>query len=114
MINIMMNQSGTYNLDMVWAWVLGLAIVVVIIFVIFRKPSRGKGHGPDGESTLDVLKDRYRRGEITQSEFNSEKEKYLEPPLHKDPTAIEHTTSSQKGIPGQPEDLEHSDNKPRQ
>ncbi|HZK09328.1 MAG TPA: SHOCT domain-containing protein [Bacteroidales bacterium] len=111
MINIIMNQSGTYNLDMVWAWVLGLAIVVVIIFVIFRKPSRSKGHGPDGESTLDVLKDRYRRGEITQSEFNSEKGKYLEPPLHKDPTAIEHTTSSKNGIPGEPDGSEDLGNK---
>jgi len=111
---IMMNENGAYNLDMMWAWLLGLAILAGIIVMIIRLRSRGKGRGPDGKSTLDVLKDRYRRGEITQSEFNSEKDKVLEPIFHTDPTALEHTTSSQKGIPGQPEDLEQSDDKLRQ
>ncbi|MCK9270354.1 MAG: SHOCT domain-containing protein [Bacteroidales bacterium] len=101
---IMMSENGAFNLEMMWAWLLGLGIVVAIIVMITRQRSRGKGRGPDGKSTLDELKDRYRRGEITQSEFNSEKDKYLEPRLHKDPTALEHTTSSIKGIPGEPKE----------
>ncbi|NCA84111.1 MAG: SHOCT domain-containing protein [Clostridia bacterium] len=110
MIFLMLNENGAYNLDMLWAWLLGLAIVVGIIVMITRLRPRGKGRGPDGKSTLDELKDRYRRGEITQSEFNSEKEKYLEPRLHKDPTALEHSTSSIKGIPGEPDNFEDTGN----
>jgi hypothetical protein len=110
MIIIQINENGPYNLEMIWAWLLGLAIVAGIIIMIARLRPRGKGRGPDGKSTLDELKDRYRRGEITRSEFNREKEKYLEPRIHKDPTALEHTTSSIKGIPGEPDNFEKPGN----
>jgi hypothetical protein len=98
---ILMNGNGAFSLDMLWAWVLGLAILVGIIVVFARRTPRGKGHGPDGESTLDVIKDRYRRGEITQSEYDSEKQKYVKPHLHKDKMFIEHPIVTD-GIPGEP------------
>lgn len=50
-------------------WSIILAIIVLFIVIRFRK-----GENPS-KSSLDVLKERYERGEVTEEEYNEAKKK---------------------------------------
>ncbi len=56
------------GLTMVLWWLVPLLLVVAGIYV-FRQPTRGSGE----KSALDVLKERYARGEIGKEEFEQKK-----------------------------------------
>jgi len=58
-----------------WGWVLGIVIVVLIIWLLIRatNPNRPSSAGSESNSPLDILKERYARGEIDKDEFESRK-----------------------------------------
>ena len=56
------------GLTMLLWWLVPLLLVVAGIYV-FRQPTRGGGE----KSALDVLKERYARGEIGKEEFEQKK-----------------------------------------
>lgn len=53
-------------------WLLPIALVVVL-FYVFRRP----GQGGQARSALDILKERYARGEIGKEEFEQKKRDIL-------------------------------------
>ena len=62
------------GLGMVWWWVIGILLVALIIWLIVRASNRNAGRSQSyGKSPLDVLKDRYARGEIDKEEFERKK-----------------------------------------
>ena len=54
-------------------WVLIIVGVVLVIRWLVEQGRPGGGAGPEGESTLDILKKRYARGEIGKEEFEAKK-----------------------------------------
>jgi len=70
----MMNEPGWHAWGMGWGWILGFLLLVVIIWIVVRITSRNRSvKSPESKSALDILKDRYARGEIDKSEFDKRK-----------------------------------------
>ncbi len=57
-----------------WIWIIGLIVLVIAIWIIIRtlgqKSSRNQS---DNKTPLDILKERYARGEISKQEFEEKK-----------------------------------------
>lgn len=70
-----MHRFEGMGFGMVWWWIIGIIIVAVIIWVIARS-SRQKTHinnPPNQKSALDILKERYAKGDIDKKEFEQRK-----------------------------------------
>ncbi|MBN1791431.1 MAG: SHOCT domain-containing protein [Bacteroidales bacterium] len=63
-----------HTLGMGWIWIIGLILLVIVIWIIIRtlgqKSSRNQS---DNKTPLDILKERYARGEISKQEFEEKK-----------------------------------------
>jgi len=57
-----------------WGWILGLIVLVAIIWLALKALDHGRGSNKtDEKSPLDILKERYARGEIDREEFKKRK-----------------------------------------
>jgi putative membrane protein len=61
-----------------WIWMLGgvlvmIGVVVLIVWAVGAVSRSGTGRGPERPTALDILRERYARGEITQQEFEQAK-----------------------------------------
>lgn len=58
-----------------WFWILGLIIVAVVIWAIVRSARQSNNMNNPGnqKSALDILKERYAKGEIEKEEFEQRK-----------------------------------------
>lgn len=58
-----------------WGWIIGLILLVLIIWMVARMG--GRSNHPSGTSRgatpLDILKERYARGEIDKEEYERRK-----------------------------------------
>ncbi len=61
------------GLGMGWWWIIGIALVVLIVWLVSRTANRNNSGNLPGKSSLDILKDRYARGEIDKAEFEERK-----------------------------------------
>ncbi len=69
-----MDDFGYHGWGMGWGWILGLIILVLLIWVIIRSINKGKRMGGTEEkSAMDILKERYARGDISKEEFDRKK-----------------------------------------
>lgn len=70
-------MHGYYG--MAWIWILGLVILVVVIWFLSKqgKPNNNISDSPSGKDPLDILKERYAKGEINKQEFE-ERKKHLQ------------------------------------
>ncbi len=57
------------GLTMILVWLIPLALIVVAGLYFFRRPGAGGGE----RTALDILKERYARGEIGKDEFEQKK-----------------------------------------
>jgi len=56
------------GLGMIWYWIVGILFLGLVIWFIARSLNQNSGDRPS-RSSLDILKDRYARGEIDKKEF---------------------------------------------
>lgn len=60
-----------------WGWLIGLLLLVLIIWLVVKATNQSASQNKPGKkSALDILKERYARGEISSEEFE-EKEKSI-------------------------------------
>jgi putative membrane protein len=70
-----------YGMNHGWAmglgWFLGLAVLVVLIWLIVKVISQTGNTNQAHKSALDILKERYAKGEISKEEFEEKKKDLL-------------------------------------
>ncbi len=54
-------------------WIVLILVIAALAKWIFGKPADSPHAAPRGESALDILKERYARGEIGKEEFEQKK-----------------------------------------
>ncbi|NDP22535.1 MAG: SHOCT domain-containing protein [Paludibacter sp.] len=70
----MMNGFGELGWRMDWWWIIGIMLLIGIIWLVaLRINRRNKFSREPGKSVLDILKERYARGEIDKQEFEERK-----------------------------------------
>ncbi len=73
----MMNGFGGHGwgMGMGWWWVIGLIIVIAVVWMVVKGMSQSNrpGNQPVNKSALEILKERYARGEINKQEFEERK-----------------------------------------
>mgnify|MGYP006299607113 CR=1 FL=1 len=70
----MMDGYGGHGWGMGWGWIIGLAFLVVIVWVIVRLVNQYNQSGRvSDKSAMDILKERYAKGEINKQEFEERK-----------------------------------------
>lgn len=68
---------GGHWWGMGFGWIGGLLIIVLIIWLVIRTSNHDFYHNYHRNSALDILKERYAKGEIDKAEFE-EKRKHIE------------------------------------
>jgi putative membrane protein len=53
-----------------WWWIIGIIIIVAIAWMVVKSMNKNTGSTNNpGKSALDILKERYAKGEINKDEF---------------------------------------------
>ena len=74
----MMNGFEGHGWGMGWWWIIGLIIVVAVVWMVVKSMNtNSRGNLPSGKSALDILKERYARGEIDKEEFEERRKDLL-------------------------------------
>ena len=70
-----MHGFGGLGFGMVWWWIIGLILVALIIWAVIRSTdqSNSLNNTANHKSPLDILKERYARGETDKEEFEQRK-----------------------------------------
>ena len=58
-------------------WVLAIALIVWLVRLLFRNTAGGEGKGESRPAALDILDERYARGDIDKSQYESMKKDIL-------------------------------------
>jgi putative membrane protein len=70
----MFHDMYGHGWGMGWGWIIGLIVLVVIIWIVVKALNQNKTSDQPGNKTpLDILKERYARGEIDKQEFEERK-----------------------------------------
>ncbi len=56
-----------------WSWLPGVLLLGVVIWLVIKLINQNNGTARTGKSALDILKERYARGEISNDEFQEKK-----------------------------------------
>jgi len=76
----MMGNWGMGGFGMIFMMVFWVLVIIGLVFLIkwlIQTTSSGKTNGRTGSKAIDVLKERYARGEIDKAEFESKKKDLL-------------------------------------
>ena len=65
-------MMGGFGMGFMWIIWIVIIIAVILLAKGYLSPAK-KGSEPTGESSVDVLKKRYARGEINREEFEEKK-----------------------------------------
>jgi len=68
---------GLHWWGMGFGWLTGLAFIILIIWLIIRTVNHDSYHRSHSSGAMDILKERYAKGEISKEEFE-EKRKQIE------------------------------------
>jgi len=70
----MFHNMYDHGWGMGWFWIIGLVLLVLIIWVVVKYA--GQARTPDqpvNKTPIDILKERYARGEMDREEFEQKK-----------------------------------------
>ena len=57
-----------------WSWIIGLMVLAAIVWIVIKAVNQNKAPNESEQKTpLDILKERYARGEIDKKEFEERK-----------------------------------------
>ena len=63
-----------HGFGMGWGWIIGLTVIVAIIWILFKMNNQNIDQKVnDNKTALDILKQRYAKGEINKKEFEEKK-----------------------------------------
>jgi len=70
----MMDGLGGHGWGMGWWWIIGLIIVIAVVWMVIKTMNQNTVSSQSTEkSALDILKERYAKGEIDKQEFEERK-----------------------------------------
>ena len=68
------NMHYGWGMGIGWSWIVGLVILVVVLWIMFRMLNTNNRTDQTGQkSALDILKERYARGEISKEEYDEKR-----------------------------------------
>jgi putative membrane protein len=74
----MMNEFGGHGWGMGWGWIVGFIILVAIIWIFVRMVNQNYlSKNTKSKSAIDILKERFARGEISKEEFTERKKELM-------------------------------------
>ena len=56
-----------------WGWIIGLILLIAIIWIVVRMLKQNNQFQGNNKTPLDILKERYAKGEIDKQEFEERK-----------------------------------------
>ncbi len=65
----MMDELGGHYWGMGWWWIIVLFIIVAIVWMALKTKNKNNNNTSFGKTPLEILKERYARGEIGKEEF---------------------------------------------
>ena len=70
-----MHGFGGMGFGMGWWWIIGIIIIAAIVWGIVRTPGQNNNinNAANQKSALDILNERYARGEIDKDEYEIKK-----------------------------------------
>ncbi|QHE54274.1 hypothetical protein GS400_10065 [Pontibacillus sp. HMF3514] len=68
------NGMGFFG-GMGFTWILIIGILIIIVAIFINKQSNNNGQNNQNNNSLDTLKERLARGEITEAEYDRLKQK---------------------------------------
>ncbi len=70
----MMHEYGTHGWGIGWWWiVIFIVLILIVLFAVRATKRRENVNQPAGKTALDILKERYARGQIDKEEFEKRK-----------------------------------------
>lgn len=54
-----------------WGWLISLVILVLLVWMVVKLTNQSNTTQPKSDSALDILRERYARGEIDKEEFDA-------------------------------------------
>ncbi len=68
----MMGGFGGHGWGMGLWWIIGIIFLVTVVWIVIKIANQNQNSG-FGKSALDILKERYAKGEIDKQEFEERK-----------------------------------------
>ena len=73
-----MHDLNGMGWGMGWWWIIGIIIIVAIVWMVTKTMNKtSNGNTSFGKTPLDILKERYARGEIGKEEFEKRRKSLM-------------------------------------
>ncbi|MFW5851505.1 MAG: SHOCT domain-containing protein [Bacteroidota bacterium] len=73
----MFHEMNAHGWGMGWTWIIGFILLIIVILLVYRLLQIHNQSNTHSKSPLDILKERYAKGEIDKEEFEERKKNLL-------------------------------------